>query len=275
MSDIKEQDTSNLEQISSFHTHTYLCKHAQGTVQDYLIQAKKENCLALGFSDHCPYPEDGTDFWPDVRMNENEAKPYIETVRREAEKYDFPVYAGFECEFDYKYENWYRDFLLGEIGADYLILGPHWVHDGSRYVFIPEVANTNLLHKWTDVTIYAIQTGLFKMIAHPDLPMACGNTKWTKDVECCFRAILDAAIDKNIPLEINGCGLVLKQPITDIENITRPQYPYRKYWEIIADSSAKVICNSDAHNPENVLYPARCARQYAKELGIKPINTLF
>ena len=44
------------KKISSFHTHTYLCNHAQGTVTDYYSVAVSEGCSALGFSDHCPYP---------------------------------------------------------------------------------------------------------------------------------------------------------------------------------------------------------------------------
>ena len=56
------------KKISSFHTHTYLCNHAQGTVTDYYSVAVSEGCSALGFSDHCPYPNDGVDTWPDIRM---------------------------------------------------------------------------------------------------------------------------------------------------------------------------------------------------------------
>ena len=88
-----------MEPISSFHTHTYRCKHAQGDVANYLSIADKESCLALGFSDHCPFPDDGSDYWPEIRMTVPEAKPYIEMVRSEGEKMAFPVYAGFECEY--------------------------------------------------------------------------------------------------------------------------------------------------------------------------------
>ena len=49
---------------SNFHTHTYRCKHATGDILDYLEQAKKDGCKALGFSDQCPLPQDNIDNWP-------------------------------------------------------------------------------------------------------------------------------------------------------------------------------------------------------------------
>ena len=42
--------------FTNFHTHTYLCGHAEGWIPDYVEAAKRVGCRALGFSDHCPYP---------------------------------------------------------------------------------------------------------------------------------------------------------------------------------------------------------------------------
>ena len=55
--------------ISNFHTHTYLCKHAEGKPIDYVKEAIKAGCSALGFSDHCPYPDSSWDY---CRMGEYE-----------------------------------------------------------------------------------------------------------------------------------------------------------------------------------------------------------
>ena len=53
-----------MRQISNFHTHTELCHHAKGSPAEYYEQAVKESCLALGFSDHCPYLDSFFDYWP-------------------------------------------------------------------------------------------------------------------------------------------------------------------------------------------------------------------
>ena len=44
---------------------------------------------------------------------------------------------------------------------------------------------------------------------------------------------------------------------------------------MVADSKAKVICNSDAHAPKNVIADAVLAREYAKKFGITPIESIF
>ena len=43
---------------TNFHTHTYRCKHAGGTEQDYVLAAINQEVSILGFSDHAPYPDD-------------------------------------------------------------------------------------------------------------------------------------------------------------------------------------------------------------------------
>ena len=132
--------------VSNFHTHTYLCKHATGDILDYLEQAKKDGCKALGFSDHCPLPKDNIDNWPEIRMTKEESYGYVEKIRELSEKYDFPVLAGFECEWSTRYKSWYKDFLLDELKVDYLAFGPHWVEHEGNFVYAPQFGDKKLLH---------------------------------------------------------------------------------------------------------------------------------
>ena len=123
-----------MRQISNFHTHTELCHHAKGSPAEYYEQAVKESCLALGFSDHCPYLDSFFDCWPDIRMSVEESADYIREISEIKEMSSFPVYAGYECEWEPLYDDWY-DELKSSYGADYLILGSHWVTDGSSHIY--------------------------------------------------------------------------------------------------------------------------------------------
>ena len=69
-----------MRQISNFHTHTELCHHAKGSPAEYYEQAVKESCLALGFSDHCPYLDSFFDYWPNIRMSVEESADYIREI---------------------------------------------------------------------------------------------------------------------------------------------------------------------------------------------------
>ena len=37
-----------------YHTHTYLCNHATGTIEDYIRSAIKIGLVEIGISDHFP-----------------------------------------------------------------------------------------------------------------------------------------------------------------------------------------------------------------------------
>ena len=48
--------------IANYHTHTWRCRHADGTEREYVERAIEGGLKILGFSDHSPYPfPDGYD----------------------------------------------------------------------------------------------------------------------------------------------------------------------------------------------------------------------
>ena len=263
--------------ITNYHTHTHLCKHAIGKPLDYVNQALLESCTELGFSDHCPYPEKFDDTWPDVRMSVDEVPLYLSEVEEARElaqqsgKKSFPVYLGFECEYDKRYESWYRDDLKGRFGAQYLVLGSHWVTMGSEHIYCPDLDNVKDLNKYIDQTIEGMRSGLFSFLAHPDLFMK-GYKEWDEQSKSCLQAILDAAIDLNLPIEVNGLGM--SRTPNETSRGMRYQYPYVEFWEMVSKTKVPVICNADAHDPHDVIFNAQKARDFAGRFGIVPIATL-
>lgn len=258
--------------ISNFHTHTSLCQHAEGMPDDYVAAAQLSGCSILGFSDHCPYPKDGRNTWADVRMAPEESDRYIAAIRAAGEHSAFPVYAGFECEYDRCYVNWYRDELKGRLGADYLVFGPHWVAAGNEMLYAPELSTQEEVHRYFDGVIEGIQSGLFAFVAHPDLIMASGRC-WDRELQACFEAVIDAAVSCRVPLEINGLGLARR--MVPGEHGLRHPYPVDEFWQIVVRKGAAVICNADAHRPGDVIKNAQLARDYASRFGIIPVETVF
>ncbi len=248
--------------ISSFHTHTRLCKHATGDPVDYVQQAAADGCSVLGISDHCPYP-DST--WSGSRMAVANVPEYLELIALAQETAPFPLYWGFECEWHPAYESWYRDYLRYELGAEYLVYGSHWVEEDGAFWYIPEYPGRERLKRYTNMTVQGIQSGLYDYIAHPDIFLA-GYPHLDEDVLSACREIIDAAVDAGLPMEINGLGLN-RVPIAG-DNGPRAPYPVREFWEMAAGAGAVIICNSDAHRPQDVLAPARRARRFAEDAGI-------
>lgn len=250
--------------ISSFHTHTRLCRHASGNPIDYVQQAALEGCLALGISDHCPYP-DGT--WGGSRMGTEDTAEYLSLVKAAKSAAPFPFFWGFECEWAPEYDSWYRDYLKGELGAEYLVYGAHWVKNGGDYWYIPEAADKKLLGRYLDITLAGLQSGLFDIFAHPDIFLA-GFRVFDSDLKAASKTIIDLAVALSLPLEINGLGMT-KDRVPG-ENGLRYPYPVREFWELAASSGARIVCNSDAHAPADVLSGAKNAYAFAQSLSITP-----
>lgn len=261
-----------MKPISNFHTHTYLCHHAVGHPADYYKQALVDGCTALGFTDHCPFPEGTPDYWPEIRMSVNEASGYVKEVRALNADSPFPVYLGFECEWDKRLLNWYEDGLKGEFGADYLILGSHWLTKGDQHLYIPYEMGKEELFLHTDQTIEGMRSGLFAFLAHPDLCMGHGRV-WDSDVEACMKAIISAAKDLNLPLEVNGLGM--HKQMWPCEKGMRYSYPVDEFWALAAEAGVRVVCNADAHDPVTVISQARDAREYAARFNLVPLENVI
>lgn len=255
--------------LTSFHTHTYLCKHAVGMPVDYVKKAIEAGCAGLGFSDHCPYPHD--DVWNDCRMNACDVPLYLEMVEQARELAPFPVFLGFECEWLPEYESWYRDYLLGELGVEYLVFGSHWLPVDGDLVWAPHLDSKADIFRYIDFTIQGLQKGLYDFLAHPDLFLAyCYHID--KDILKASSYLIDACMDLNIPIEINGAGSLSEKIVRD--GVEETGYPAIAFWEIAREKGATIICNSDAHRAEHVIYGASSAHKFAQNLKIEVVDFL-
>lgn len=252
--------------ISNFHTHTWLCKHAAGEPIDYLNAAIRDGCSALGISDHCPYPDDR--LWPGSSMEFSEIPLYLSKIGEAKEAAPFPLYWGFECEWHEDYAGWY-EALKAEYGADYLVYGAHWVKIDGYFDYIPTVTGIENLKAYVELSTKGIASGVFDLYAHPDLFMA-GYRKMDANVKQASIDLIDAAVAMEIPMEINGHGLKMKQ--VEVDGRLRPPYPVREFWELAAERGARITCSSDAHSPEMVIKNCQAAVDWARSIGIEPLD---
>lgn len=249
--------------ITNFHTHTSRCKHADGIAKDYADVAQASGrCSALGFSDHVPFPDR---IWQGCRMEPEEAVDYCKDIRALQGKYDFPVFLGFECEWHPTFKNWYKDYLREELKVDYLALGAHWVMKNGEGLYFDEFSDVKMLNTYRDQTIEGILSGNFDFIAHPDVMMMSYDC-WDQKAKDCLIPILDATISMNMPVEINGNGAA--RPLMQTSKGLRHPYPIKEFWEEAGKRGATIICNSDAHNPNQVIDFALKAHAFANELGL-------
>lgn len=210
-------------------------------------------------------------------MNIAQLPEYIEKVRSARELAAglpdgkaFPVYMGFECEWFPAYESWYRDYLRGELGAEFLVYGAHWVDYEGEFWYIPELPEKKILARYVDLTVRGLGSGLYDLFAHPDIFLA-GFTRMDAEIREACKTIIDAAIAADMPMEINGLGL--QKTMVRGDHGMRPPYPVREFWEMAAAAGATIVCNSDAHRPQDVIASTRKAYDFARAAGIEPVDT--
>ena len=257
-------------QRANYHTHTCLCKHATGAPSDYCHYALASGMTTLGFSDHTPHP-DGR--WDAVRMSVDQLPLYVQQVRQ-AQK-DFPelqIYLGMECEYVEGSLAFFRDELLGRHRFDYLVGAVHnYPYKGEWMGIFGVPMSADQLHAYTDHLIQLIGSGLFAFIAHPDL-FGLSYMGWDAETQACSKAIIEAAIQYDIPLEINGYGM-RKRMVQDHGEWRFP-YPLLPFWELAGELQPKAITNSDAHQPIDVWGNRNDCLNLAKHCGLTLIECL-
>lgn len=255
----------------NYHTHHYLCGHAEGNVEDYIQEAIKNEFEEIGISDHGPICAEAF-----RRMTYEEfTNIYLTQLEDAIKKYSnqITIYKGLEIEFIRGDEQYYKHLLEK---VDYLILGPHYFEGGrilngfSAY----QVNGKEELEKYTKLIEDALDTKLFKILAHPDLFMH-GYKRFDSFAEDCVRRIVDAVIRNDVLIEFNAGGIRNNRYFDEEGN---PLYavPNDGFWKVVAQTNAKVIIGSDCHkttelNDEHFKLAEELARKY--KLNI--VNRLF
>lgn len=233
---------------NNYHTHMYLCRHAVGTVEDYVKRAIELGFDAIGMSDHAPFEElkDRS-----VRMRPEELETYLAECEAAVQKYGsrIRVLKGLEIEYFPQHAPMYRRLTER---LDYLALGQHYVDDpGNRndLCSVYALSTERLLETYATTVAAAIATGLFKFVCHPDLMLYA----WGSFDEPARRAsekIIAAAVEHKVPLEINANGIRKKmRPYPEGE---RYAYPRKEFWELARRMGVTVIVSSDAHTPDQL-----------------------
>lgn len=254
--------------LKNYHTHTFRCNHAEGDVLDYVKVAAQRAFKVLGFADHTPLPDNR---WLFMRMDKSQLPVYNRAIEEAQEKYsELVILKAMECEWAPEYHNYFAEVLLGEYQFDYLILGSHFFpYRGSWLSSHMDVSIPEHLVAYTEHLIQSMQSGLFSIVAHPDL-FGLTYLTWDENTISASKDILAAAEELKIPIEINGYGLIekfIKTP-TGIRNA----YPWLEFWKLARDYKVTVVVNSDAHHPNNVDMGLREGTKLAKELGLELAN---
>ena len=171
---------------------------------------------------------------------------YHSRIRQITEKY--PAALGLEMDFVPEQVAGIKKFLaqhpwdfvlgsvhfLGEFGLDVRDMDHYYTEWGPELVW----------GRYYETTIAAVESDLFDVITHPDLPKLFGHPKPSqKFLDPWYRRGADALNAHQVAIEINTAGL--RRPVEEI-------YPAPRLLEWAHRAEVPITIGSDAHEPENV-----------------------
>lgn len=253
--------------LTNYHTHHYRCKHAEGTIEDYILEAIKEGFSEIGIACHVPYenfPEVGTN----QRMEFEELAIYFAEIDELKEKYKSQIKVLKSVEGEYF--PCIHDYVLWlDTQTDYLVLAGHFIEiDEATRQYKDAFSFTEpwQLERYGKQLEQAMATRLFAFVAHPDLFMIM-YPHWDEYCDQVVHRLAQASLKYDVPLEFNTNGL---------RRQNKP-YPCIEFWKIVAEQypAVKVVVNSDCHVPVHLNDDVtKQARQMAEELGLNVLTKL-
>ena len=231
-----------------YHLHTSLCGHAVGEMEEYLAAAERAGLTEVGFSDHLPQyflPPDQRN--PGLGMGEEELPRYVEKVLRLREA-AAPVRLKLGAEADYvpgHEEALAR--ILDRYPFDYVLGSVHYI-DGWGFDN-PELIDGysrrdigQLYEQYFSLLQAAARTGLFDVMAHPDLIKKFGYRP-AGNITPLYEATARIFAEAGVCVEVNTAGLRVP---------ARELYPAPGFLAACRRRGVPVTLGSDAHRPDQV-----------------------
>ena len=161
------------------HNHTYLCKHAVGSMEEYIQKAIEQKIDIFGFSCHNPM-----EFDKQFRMDFAELPFYFQEIEKLKAKYASQITIKTALEIDFLPP--YLEDRIFELPLDYRIGAVHFLGDWGfdNPEFIREYAKRDINVCWEqyfDAITQMAKTGKFDIVAHLDL-LKIFNHRPTKDL---------------------------------------------------------------------------------------------
>ena len=269
---------------TNYHTHTYLCRHAIGTIDDYINRAIELGYTDIGISDHCPFTKELEKLIYSKRMNMDDfINIYLPDLEKAKQKYQgtINVHSAVEIEYFDEFKEFYPQLTEK---LDYMILGQHYFKYEGKYLSIYSQLYSEMLEIYCNTVVEALNTGYFKIFAHPDI-FNWGYPFWDDECVNVTKRIIEAAINNNVILEINENGIrnceksyryiTLPNSENKKKEIHSWAYPNIEFFKLCAETKVLVMVNDDAHDPMHIHDDETLkAYELAEKLGLNLVNKL-
>ena len=241
-----------------YHTHTSLCKHAEGVPADYRDVAEAKGLPHLASTDHCPTDDE---FGFDHRMALDQFDQYREWVAAAQNSTGTPLLFGVEADYYRGCEKFLAPFLES-LPLD-LVLGSvhfldYWSTDRATRGLGGGAAPELIWGRYFELIGELADTGLYDIVAHIDLPKRFGNPLPQARLRELALPALDRIAAAGMCLEINTSGILHPQ---------REFYPSLSLLTWACERGIGLTFGSDSHHPSRVGDGFEAAVELARAAG--------
>ena len=161
--------------------------------------------------------------------------------------------------------------LLERYDWDYVVGSVHFV--GDHAIDVDDVdfdvwrhaaTAEQVWRRYFDTLAEAARSGLFDILAHPDLVKVWGSRRPSpsRDPRFFYEPAVEAIAEAGVAVEVSTAGL--RKPLRDI-------YPSRAFLEMIVDAGCPISLSSDAHRPEDLGHGYDRALELLSDAGVREI----
>jgi histidinol-phosphatase (PHP family) len=232
----------------------------------YREVASERGVEALGVSEHVYRFAQALDVWqhPFWRLNaHDDLDEYCRFVREETD-----LALGIEADFVAGREDRMAN-LLEAREWDYVLGSVHFVNEAAvdmegEWDVWRSGDPEKVWRRYFEHLGEAARSGLFDVLAHPDLVKVWGKGRPAPDGDLrrFYDLAMDGIADSDVAIEVSTAGL--RKPVREI-------YPARPFLEMCLEAGRPVALSSDAHEPNQLAYRYEEGVEMLEEMGVREI----
>ena len=234
----------------------------------YRDAATERGIDELGVSEHVYRFHQALDVWQHDLWRSSardDLDAYCAFVREETD-----LLLGIEADFIPGREDRMAE-LLAARDLDYVVGSIHFVGEGALDhgdfdIWSATSSPDRVWRTYFEWLGEAAASGLFDILAHPDLVKYWGRTRpWPeRDLRAYYELAMGSIAESGIAVEVSTAGL--RKPVAEL-------YPARALLEMVVDAGNPIVLSSDAHVPGDVGRDYEQALELLDELGVRELAT--
>jgi histidinol-phosphatase (PHP family) len=246
--------------VADYHTHA--------NAERYRAAATARGIAELGVSEHIYRFVQALEVWRHpfwVSFAHDDIDEYCAFVREHTD-----LRLGIEADFVPGGEDRMAE-LLDARELDYVVGSVHFIRDGAVDMQDYSVWNSarsveEVWRRYFQTVGESARSGLFDVIAHPDLVKYWGSSQPGRrpdgDLRYFYEPAVEGIAEAGVAVEVSTAGL--RKPVGEL-------YPARAFLEMCLQADVPVALSSDAHRPEDIGAGYEQALELLDELGVREL----